>query len=745
LAKALPAIVLKTIKPIVNDKQKKSAAAINVVFVRFTTSTSLIRLLAVQTFRSSTLPGNAPKVAPCYNMSLNPDRVGKVQMIVNRSTSKRIFLSGTIVLASSTLPLAALAQDKARGWETPDDSNPPQKESRRDNRANDDIRGNESRLRANDGDSRQNDGGGNDRRSPEDNSGWNKRDDGPRSSNPAGGQETSASGSDVFQAGDASFNAGRYSEALQKLDEAWRGVINTRPSGRTTAQFFERKAMALRGMQQLMEAERLLKQAIGNVTAGSGKDQDLYSRILFELADLQCQEGLPRDGAVTAGQARTAMSSAGVSKIETVLAVETTNTLGRLLTDCGDVKNADSQLDDAYSKAGDLPPSSNINLPPQSSASRYGDVVTAKVKVNRFYLKDTKGGVGKLKRDLDDAISILRNYSTGAPPDTRYSILTLQLEKDEPTLDAVNAALTQASQLPGSDNLVEAAILMKKANLMIGANDLKGAAEALKRALAIRTKVLPAYSIYIAETLVKMSEVQLKLGRPAEAAASAQRASSALERSAGRKSLHFARASLATASIYMASNKFSQVEPLLIEAVNTFSAVRGRGDSETLHAIDMLCSTYIRNKKYAQAASYAELALAGGEKLYASNSPNLVLSLTNLGTIEAHTNKFAESNAHLQRAQNILLRTGKSGTAEYAEVLASIGVSYTLQKKYGPAQNSIKQARSIYTTIYGANSAHATQMTELLKTVEAMKAGPRIPGHNILLENSFKPSSPQYR
>jgi hypothetical protein len=72
-------------------------------------------------------------------------------------------------------------------------------------------------------------------------------------------------------------------------------------------------------------------------------------------------------------------------------------------------------------------------------------------------------------------------------------------------------------------------------------------------------------------------------------------------------------------------------------------------------------------------------------------------------------------------------------------------VSYTLQKKWVPASNAFKQAKSIYATTYGATSPHVAQMTELLKTMDALKAGPRQRGHNILIENSFKPMAPPYR
>ncbi|MBX3073010.1 tetratricopeptide repeat protein [Candidatus Obscuribacterales bacterium] len=620
-------------------------------------------------------------------------------MIVNRNFRKRMILLGTIILASSTLPLTAIAQDRSRGWE-----------------------------------------------------GSNPNDDPSVVKVPVGDRKTqtpSSPGADdtenVFQAGDVSFKAGRFAEALQQLDQAWRGIGTKQPSIRSTAQFFERKALAQRGLQNLIEAERLLKQALGSVTTNGAHEEKLRSRILFEIADLQSQEGLPRESAVSAVQALKAATTGSVSRMENLLTIEGTNTLGRAMTDIGDIKTADMKLDDALKAAISLEPSGDVNIPLQSSASKFADVITAKIKANKYYLRDTRGNAGKLKRDLQDAISLLRNYSETIAPDTRYSLLTLELEQSEPTRETVSAALTKAAELPGNENLIEAALLMKQAELKLADNDLRGAADVLKRALEIRQKVLPAYSTYIAETLIKMSEVQLKLGRPSDAAANAQRASTALERSAGRKSLHFARASTALASVYVAAGKYSQVEPLLQETVNTLSAIRGRGDAETLRTIDLLCSAYIRNNKHGAAASYTGLALADAEKLYPANSPKLVQSLTNLGTVEAHLKKFAESNAHLQRAQNILMRAGKSNTVEYADVLAAQGVSNTLQKKWGAAQAALRQARTIYTTIYGADSSYTNQMTELLKTMEAMKSGPRIPGHNILLENKFKPSSPQYR
>jgi len=646
-------------------------------------------------------------------------------MIVNRKLSERSFVWVAMLLAScSAVAPAAFAQDSSRGWEG---ANPDINSEQKAVESKDKAPAKQPAAPAGDSSS----------------AGWNE------SKKPSTEASVSSSApahsGDVVTAGDTALSAGQFAEALQKLDDAWRAVAASKPDSKTTALFFERKALALRGLQRLSEAERVLKQAIGHATTGGAPDPATQVRLLFALADIQSQEGLPRDGAVTANQALNALNLAGPGKgMGPHMAVEILNLQGRLLADSGDSKNAEAKLNEAVTKAEALPPSFETNLPPASPISKYSDLLKAKIKVNKFHLADTKGSGAAEKKELDNAIPIMKNYASGMAADTRYSPTTLQVDKGV-SADSLNALLQDSNNYPGPDNLIKAYVLTEQARIKSDANEMKGAAEAARDAFAIRSKVLPSSSTFLAETLIQLSELQLKFGKASEAAGHASRASSVLERSAGRKSLPFARASLALSEVYLASNKPSQVESLLVETVGTLSNIRGNSDPETLHAMDLLGSAYIRNKKYAEAAQYGEIALRNSEKLYGSTNPKIVLALTNLGTACSHLKKFPEANKYLERAQSILARSGKTNTAEYADVLACTGVSYTLQKKWAPAASSLKQARSIYVTTYGATSPHATQMTQLLKTMESLKAGPRVPGFNILLENKFTPMRPMYR
>lgn len=683
-------------------------------------------------------------------MSQKRGGVRVISMIVNRGLKEQLFVWVTIVITSNcAAPMAGLAQDAARGWEgsNPDEIAPPVStvpDKKDAPAAGVNQHGPAGKPVGDDSSAAA--------------PGWNEDSKSSQKSpssipvstqQKAGATEAAAtppisgnSASVVIESGDTALSAGQYAEALDKLDEAWRQALASRPDAKTTALFLERRAIALRGLQRLPEAERHIKQALGHATSGSTKDLELQARLLLELADIQSQEGLPRDGASTARQA----IAAQVESKPMIFTVEVLNSEARLLTDIGDVKTAEEKIGEALSKTAGLPQDAGSIVPPQSTISRYSDYLKGKIKVNKYYLKATMGSAGQGKAELDDGLPVIKSYSPGMPPDTRYSPILLQLARDGFSIDSVNAAFEEAGKLPGADNnLIKAELLYQLSLVKENGDDLKGAAEAIKSCHEIRVKALPANSTYIADALIQSSALQLKQGRLADAAAQAQRACSILERSAGRNSLHFARAALALATVYMSSNKFTQLEPILLESSTVFSKIRGKDHPDTLHSLDMLCSTYVRNKKYELAEKYAQRALSGAEKQFGPNSIRLVLSLSNLGTASAHLKKYPEADKYLQRAQNILARSGKTSAPEYADVLACMGVNYTLQKKWPTAASSIKQARSIYVTAYGANSSHAIQMSELLKTMEALKAGPRIPGHNLLLENKFVPRRPDYR
>lgn len=659
-------------------------------------------------------------------------------MIVNSGLEERMFIWVAMVVASLCAQQPqALAEDAARGWE----NSTPEAQTAPDDRKGQKHPGSEpvSTESKNPPTSLDN---------PK-SSGWNDPSDRRGAAEAAATSSPRREPGNVLTAGDTAFAAGQYSDALRNLDDAWRvsGATINKQDLKTTALFFERRAIATRGMQRLMEAERLIKQAIGHATTGGIKDPEIFGRLLFSLADIQNQEGLPLDSLTTLKQANVVLATPVVaggapSNATAILLVEAMNTEARSLAETGDLQGAENKLRDALTQCASLPPESS-NVPPQSSVSKYSEYLKGKIKINQFYIAAIRGDANKAKGVLDEGLAIISRYAPGMAPDTRYSEIILNAQKANFSQEAVQSALTDAGKLPGDYNLVKAALL-QELSLSKENSDDKGASEAVKAAFDIRTKTLPANSFYVAETATQSASLQANRGRANDAAAQAQRALSSLERSTGRNSLAYARAAVELASVYIASNSVDKLESLLTGTVNTLTKIRGASHPETMHAIDLLCSTYVRTKKYAATVRYSEPNLAAGEKQFGANSPKLVLTLNNLGVAYSHIKKFAQANACLQRAQNILAKTGKSGTADYAELLASQGVNYTIQEKWGPAETALKQARTIYSTKYGAASPHVAQMNELLKTLESRK-NPRSPNDINILQYKFEPRRPDFK
>lgn len=661
-------------------------------------------------------------------------------MIVNRGLEERIFIWVALVVAAfGALPAAAIAEDAARGWE----GSTPETQATTDDRKN-------SKPTPPDGQSETKSS------SPQDgqkSSGWNDDSRGGAVDR-RGSAEAAATASPVREpgnlltAGDTALTAGQYADAMRSLDDAWRtaGPTINKQDLKTTALFFERRAIASRGLQKLPESERLIKQAIGHATTGGVKDPEIFGRLLFSLADIQNQEGLPQDSLTSIKQASAALSApvtGAPSNTTSIMLVEAMNTEGRSLAETGDLQAAENKLREALTQCASLPAEA-ANIPPQSSVSKYSEYLKGKIKINQFYIAAIKGDASKARGLLDEGLAIIARYAPGMAPDTRYSEIILNAQKSNFSSEALQSALIDSGKLPGDDNLIKAALLQEQSLLKDKNNDEKGASEAVRAASDIRTKALPANSFYVAETTTQTASLQAGRGRANDAAALAQRAMSSLERSTGRNSLAFARAAVELASVYIASNRVEKLEPLLTETVNTFTKIRGANHPETMHAIDLLCSTYVRNKKYAYTIKYGEANLAAGEKLFGTSSPKIVLTLNNLGVAYSHLKKFAQSNGYLQRAQNILAKSGKSGTADYAELLASQGVNYTIQEKWGQAEAALKQARAIYSTKYGATSPHVAQMTELLKTLDSRK-NPRSPNDINILQYKFQPKAPDYK
>ncbi len=562
-------------------------------------------------------------------------------------------------------------------------------------------------------------------------------------------KETQGTGVAPFAVADTALSAGDFEQALRSLTDEWARILPSHPDALTTARFFERKAIAHRGLQQLAEAERALKQALGHATIAS-KDSALQGRLLFQIADILSQEGLPRDAVDTAKQTLAALK-ADQSAEARVLEAETHNTYGRALTDVGNIKLAEEELGIALKAAQALPGGENqSSSPPKSAVSRFSDFLIAKIKINSYLLEMARGKDSVATRLYDQGLTGIKSYAPGITHDTRYNDLVLSAHRSieergaEAPTSPIESMINDADKIQKSDNLIKAALAYELASAYLLKGDSRTAAELTKTSNAIRLKALPANSVYNAEILLQMSDISIQQGKSADAAAYAQRAYAILERSTGRNSLPFAKASASLAAVYMTNNKFDQVEPLLLEAVRVQSTMRGNGHPETLKALDLMSTATLRNKKYKLAADYALIALTNGEREYGTGSPKIVQSLICLGTANSHLKNYTDGTRYLLRAQSILMRGGKTKSAEYADVLASLGVSYTLQKKWATAADSLKQAKSIYTTIYGADSTHVAKMASLLRTMENLK-NPRVTGVNVLMQNNWKPTSPQFR
>lgn len=117
-------------------------------------------------------------------------------------------------------------------------------------------------------------------------------------------------------------------------------------------------------------------------------------------------------------------------------------------------------------------------------------------------------------------------------------------------------------------------------------------------------------------------------------------------------------------------------------------------------------------KNYANAEIYFKKALSVREKYLTANSPDVVISLVNLGNFYFDRGDFEKAGYYLIRVKNIQSQGTGEGDLAYALALHTLGKIYIQEKDFSASEIILNEALQIYEQLKGPESAEASAVLE---------------------------------
>ncbi|MGD9680447.1 MAG: tetratricopeptide repeat protein [Candidatus Obscuribacterales bacterium] len=549
---------------------------------------------------------------------------------------------------------------------------------------------------------------------------------------------------------DEMLGAGKYQEVIPVLTEAAnKSKLESKDPYQTVA-LLERIAIAERRMARYKDADAHLKTAMGMIhqKPTNAAQAESKARMLFNLADLLDEMGLSREASFVGKQGVEAVRSLELAGSLPYLETELLNITARIETRQGELEQAGETLAEAAYMADSLPDEPTEVMIPASIMARSKAYLKGKILSTEAMLNQITGKLDKAKTLNARADELLTSAARTEIKDHRYAGLHARFNravKNAGDGDPTGPFLAEIDKEFGSDSLVKASALDLVAQYELDKSKLKESRAHLEKALTIREALLPKKSIERLLDQVALAEIDLKEGKLKDAAARAMDGYNGLETSAGPQSPSFGKAAVALANIYMSAGQYRSVGPILTRAWGIQGKVYGAGSPEVLDVLDAMTQLNLRSKDYKKTIQIGAPLTVSMEKLYGAKSPRLVPSLTATGTAYAYLRKHDKARQSLLRAKTILEGAGKKKSTDYGEVLAGLGINDTLQYKWNTASVYLKEAISVYSSLYGEGHPSTLAMKSLYKSMNTKAHSSPVSTHNLLLYKKYKPMAPDQR
>nr|MDZ7998546.1 tetratricopeptide repeat protein [Aulosira sp. DedVER01a] len=157
------------------------------------------------------------------------------------------------------------------------------------------------------------------------------------------------------------------------------------------------------------------------------------------------------------------------------------------------------------------------------------------------------------------------------------------------------------------------------------------------------------------------------------------------------------------AGLYRSQGKYSQAEPLYIQALDLRRRLLGEEHPDVASSLNNLATLYESQEKYSQAEPLYIQALDLRRRLLGDEHPNVATSLNNLAALYRSQGKYSQAEPLYIQALDLRRRLLGDEHPDVASSLNNLATLYESQRKYSQAEPLFIQALDICERQLGVN------------------------------------------
>jgi class 3 adenylate cyclase/Tfp pilus assembly protein PilF len=269
----------------------------------------------------------------------------------------------------------------------------------------------------------------------------------------------------------------------------------------------------------------------------------------------------------------------------------------------------------------------------------------------------------------------------------------------------------------------------------------------LRRALALRERVLGPDHPDLATSLDNLAQLYGATGRPAEAEPLYQRALAVRERALGPDHPRFAESLGCLGLFYLGIGRRAEAEPLIERALATYERTLGPDHPDLAYLLSHWAWLYHKPGRHAEAEPLYRRAIAAAEQALGPEHPHVATFLRKLAWLYQDAGRPAEAEPLYRRAITIRERTLGSEHRDLAQSLIDVAGFYIDTNRFPEAEPLLERALAITERALGPEHPDLTNsLTQLAwlyeKTGRPAEAEPLLRRAIAIKERAFGPEHP---
>ncbi|MCU0443864.1 MAG: CHAT domain-containing protein [Microscillaceae bacterium] len=238
--------------------------------------------------------------------------------------------------------------------------------------------------------------------------------------------------------------------------------------------------------------------------------------------------------------------------------------------------------------------------------------------------------------------------------------------------------------------------------------------------------------------LVKLAEVQLKVGDYKEAEVNMKTALKIIRKELSKNTVEYAEALSEMAKIYGIIGVYDEAEDMLGSSERIYKKLGVNDAVKKAKAVEEMAFLYLRLGKFAETEEVLNELITQKEKKYGKNSRQLINPLNQLGNLYLIKGDYNEAQKLVSKAQEIAQKVYGNKSLKTADSYALLSKYYSMIGDYERADEYIRQVIDIQRTNLGNNHVEVAKSLTDLAMIKFNENGKNAPDSEKLIVEAKK-------